>query len=197
MLQLVVQTDSASTSRFAATLQFGVRAALDEAWKTLQAWGHEYKQRVERVTPVGRGAARQSWFITARRSADSMTVTLAHSARGDHGNQPYPFYLEFGTDRIAADRVKTRQPGDAVATAWPAKTARPAKTNEPPVAPHFGPRSAEQHVDVISHAFASSDAQLPLLRAIGYELAPQIVESLQEALARGFQGNVSSNRTPE
>ena len=63
--------------------------------------------------------------------------------------------------------------------------------------PHFGPRSAEQHVDVISHAFAASDEQMPLLRPIGYELAPQIIESLQQALVRGFQRNMSSNREAE
>ncbi len=181
MLQSVFQSDAASTSRFAATLQSGIQTALDEAWKTLQAWGGEYKHRVERVTPVDRGAARQNWFITARRSADSMSVTLANSARDVRGSQPYPLYQEFGTDRIAAGRVK----------AWPSKTA------EPPVTPHFGPRSAEQHVDVISHAFAASDEQMPLLRPIGYELAPQIVESLQQALVRGFQRNMSSNRAAE
>ena len=91
MLQSVFQSDAASTSRFAATLQSGIQTALDEAWKTLQAWGGEYKRRVERVTPVDRGAARQSWFITARRSADSMTVTLANSASGAMEASPIPY----------------------------------------------------------------------------------------------------------
>lgn len=190
--QSIFQADEQSMSQFAAALQAGARAALLEAWKTLQAWGQEYKRRVEQVTPVDRGAARQSWLLVAERSADSMTVTLANSARGAKGQVPYAFYREFGTDRIAGDRVGAWQPGDAAVTEWP------AKTGEPPERPHFGEGSRERHVDVISHAFAAtSAAQMPMLRPIGYELAPEIVASLQQALVTGFQSAARSGERTE
>ncbi len=180
--QPMFQADPQTAMRFAAALQAGMAAALDRAWNVLEAWGQEYRSRVERITPVARGVARQSWFLAAERTSNSMIVTLTNIARSTGGGQPYPFYLEFGTDRIAGGQLKAWQPGDAPVTAWPAKTL------EPPVAPRFGGHASERHVNVLSHAFsADSEAQMPMLRPIGYELAPQIVAAVQQALAAGFQ----------
>jgi hypothetical protein len=180
--QPMFQPDSQTAARFATALSAGMTAALDRGWSVLEAWGQEYKSRVERITPVARGVARQSWFLTAERTSNSMTMTLSNRARSTSGGQPYPFYLEFGTDRIAGGQLKAWQPGDAPVTAWPAKTL------EPPVAPRFGGQASERHVDVLSHAFsADSEAQMPMLRPIGYELAPQMIAAVQHALAAGFQ----------
>lgn len=183
------QADPQSAARFAAALSAGMAAALDRAWSVLEAWGQEYKSRVERITPVARGVARQSWFLTAERTSNSMTVTLSNTERSTGGGQPYPFYLEFGTDRIAGGQLKAWQPGDAPVTAWPAKAV------EPPVAPCFGGHANEPHVNVLSHAFsADSEAQMPMLRPIGYELVPQMIAAVQQALAAGFQ-SVSPSRS--
>ena len=84
------QADPQSAARFAAALQAGMAAALDRAWSVLEAWGQEYKSRVERITPVARGVARQSWLLTSERTSNSMTVTLGNAARSTGGGQPYP-----------------------------------------------------------------------------------------------------------
>ena len=185
----ILQGNTQQLERVAQQMQTGAQNALNAIWKVLLAWGAEYQRRVQRVTPVDKGLARQSWFLITERTGDTMTVTLANRIKGQNGFMPYPFYLEFGTDRIAKGKVKAWQPGDTPVMSWP------AKSEDLPEMPRFGTKAYERYENILTNAFASGTGeQMPMLRPIGYEIAPKVVEDVQQAALQGFQSVVSKRR---
>lgn len=189
--QNILQGNTQALEAIAQQMNAGIAEALNAIWKVLLAWGAEYQRQVQRVTPAEKGIARQSWFLITERTGDHMTVTLANRIKGENGNRPYPFYLEFGTDRIAGGRVKAWKEGDPPIMDWPAKHADiPDMTLAKP-----GSKKYERHVDIITKAFTSGQGeQMPMLRPIGWEIAPKVVEDVQQAVIQGFQSVVAKRK---
>lgn len=188
--EIVFQANANAGALFAAALQGGLDRALKDGERMLKVWVEEYKRRVQRVTPVDKGLARQSWFTTFERTRTAMIATLANRIKSKDG-APYPVYLEFGTDRIAGGRVKAWQAGEPPILDWPAKTGDlPDITSAMP-----GSKKYERHADIITNAFtAGSGEQMPMLRPIGYEIAPQVAEDVGNAIAHSFQQAVAHRK---
>lgn len=176
----MLRADSQTAARFAAVLNAGLRAALDGAWRTLEGWGREYQSR------IARGAAPQSWSLHSQRHNDAMSVTLTAALQGRAVDAAHPLIREFGTDRIAAGRLSPSRSSES------SPAASQAVSGQAPVSPSFGDRRS--HVDVISHAFSDDAvAQRQSVRAVGAELAPQIVKDLEKAVAEGFRAAANSS----
>lgn len=187
--QSILQVDTQPIQQFSASLQSAANSALNAVWKVLLAWGSEYKRRVERVTPVDTGHARQSWVLVNERTDDHMSVTLGNTIKGKGGSPSYPYLLEFGTDRIAHGQVKAWQPGDAPVMSWP------AKSNDLPTMPRFGTPAYARYENTLDKAFsAGTGEQMPMLRPIGYEIAPKVVEDAQQAFTEGFIAVVAKRK---
>lgn len=187
--QQIVTLDMSELIGFVAQLRAGGRAAIDEAWKALLAWGSEYHRRVQRVTPVETGRARQSWVLVSEKTSSVMSVTIGNTIKGGPSGAGYPVYLEFGTARIAGGRVKDWQPGQAPVMTWA------AKLDELPVMPSLGTRKHERYVNVMEKAFTlGSGEQMPMLRPIGYEIAPKVVEDVLQAVREGFESVKNKRR---
>lgn len=187
--QSILQVDSQPVQQFAGQLQSAAQSALNAVWKALLAWGSEWKRRVERVTPVDLGTARQSWVLVQDRTGDHMSVTLGNTIKGKGGQLSYVGMLEFGTDRIAGGRVKAWQPGDAPIMSWP------AKSHDLPTMPRFGTQAYERYMNTLDKAFdAGTGEQMPMLRPTGYEIAPKVVEDVQQAFTQGFLAVVAKRK---
>lgn len=187
---VVFQANANAGALFAAALMRGLQPALRDVERVLKLWVEEYKRRVMRVTPVDKGMARQSWFTEFERTARYMAATLANRVKSDNGFN-YPMALEYGTDRIAKGRVKAWTPGQPPIMDWP------AKHEDIPDLTSIGPGSKkyDRHVDIITKAFTSGQGeQMPMLRPIGYEIAPKVVEDVGNALAHGFKAAVERRK---
>lgn len=209
----ILSVDLTAFRQFAEFLRSGGRNAVEEAWKTLSAWGEEYKRRVQRVTPVGPttkdsigGTASQSWQLV--RDKENLTVTIGSSVKSEDG-KPYIKYLEYGTDRIAGGRVKKWKPGDAPIMEWPAKlqnipnlrlfggtgSNRDEQGRFLAGGRSTGTQRFERHVNLAIKAFtAGQGEQMPMLRPIGYEIAPQIAEDVSQAMREGFESVLRNRR---
>lgn len=188
--EAVFQANANAGALFAAALMRGLEPALRDVERVLRIWIEEYKRRVMRVTPVDKGLMRQSWFTTFERTSRSMEATLANAVKSQDG-QPYPLFIEYGTDRIAKGKVKDWKQGDAPIMDWP------AKHEDLPNLTSIGPGSKkyDRHVDIITNAFtAGTGEQMPMLRPIGYEIAPKVVEDVGNALAHGLQAAVQQRK---
>lgn len=188
----ILQVNTQQIEQFAGQLQSAAQSALNSVWKVLLAWGAEYQRRVQRVTPVDTvhaRHARQSWVLVHERTDNKMEITLGNTIKGKDGYMPYPYYLEFGTDRIAGGRVKAWQVGDAPIMSWP------AKSGGLPTMPRFGTPAYERYLNVLDKAFTSGEGeQMPMLRPIGYEIAPKIVEDAGQAFVQGFAAVVAKRK---
>lgn len=183
---LVFQGNTQAGAMLVATLMRGMSVVLTDIEKTLKTWGQEWKRKVQRVSPVESGRMRQSWFTEFERTNQSMSITLANSITGKDGGPGYPVYIEFGTDRIAHGRVKAWQPGEPPIMSWPAKNA------DLPAMPRFGTAAYERYENTLSKAFtAGAGEQMPMLRPTGYEIAPKVIEDVQQAVVQGFQSVVN------
>lgn len=197
----ILQIDMRQIHQIAAELRAAAPQIINEAWKTLSAWGEEYRRRVVRVMPVETGHARQSWVLIRDKSGDEMSVTIGNTIKSTGHGRAYPVYLEFGTARIAGGRVLRWQPGQAAIMDWPAKMenitdlrqfSNDGRTRN--ALGHFlsggrstGTRAFERAVTIATKAFtAGQGEQMPILRPIGYEIAPQIAEDVLHAMRNGF-----------
>lgn len=187
----VFRPDTSGLTQFAAALLFAQKAALDACWKELRRWGQEFRRRVVRVTPVGPkdgGTARQGWSVTNERTAREMSVTVGT-------NVPYVVFLEYGTSRIAKGKVMAWREGDRPVMSWPAKSAGLpdfGRTTDKGAAGRFGTKRYERSVKLLDRAFtAGQGEQMPMLRPIGYEIGPQVLESMREAMRRGFDDGMA------
>jgi hypothetical protein len=184
----ILSVDLRAFNVFAGLLRQGGRNAIEEAWKALSAWGEEYRRRVQRVTPVETGHARQSWQLI--RDKENLTVTIGSSVKSEDG-KPYLVYLEYGTDRIAGGKVKDWKPGEPPIMSWP------AKNDELPSLRDIGPgdKRYERHTKVLIGAFTEGTGeQMPMLRPIGYEIAPEVAADVSLAMREGFQSVLSNRR---
>lgn len=207
--------------------------ALNDVWRVLRRWGQEYKRRVQRVVPVRYGTLRQSFQVIEENDGSTMAVTLGTSIKSHdearHAqeakaaskskkantsavsrDEPYPVYLEFGTDRIAGGRVKDWQPGDPPIMEWPAKMedihnfriARDIHHKRGVYGPYteraagpMGSRKFERAVDIATRAMtAGQGEQMPFMRPVGYEIAPRIVEDMRVAIRDGFSAVMAGRR---
>lgn len=185
----ILQINTQQIEQFAGQIHPAMQSALDAVWKVLLAWIEEYRRRVQRVTPVDKGMARQSWVVVHERTATKMELTLGNTIKGKDGAPGYPYFLEMGTDRIAGGRVKAWQPGDAPIMSWP------AKSGGLPTMPRFGTPAYERYLNVLDKAFTSGEGeQMPMLRPIGYEIAPKIVEDVGQAFTEGFVAVVAKRK---
>lgn len=186
----ILQVNTQQIEQFAGQLQPAMQSALDAVWQVLLGWGAQYLRMVQRVTPVGEtGQAHNSWVLVHERTATKMELTLGSTIKGKDGYLPYVAYLEFGTDRIAGGRVKAWQPGDAPIMSWP------AKSGGLPTMPRFGTPAYERYLNVLDKAFTTGEGeQMPMLRPIGYEIAPKIMEDVGQALTEGFVAVVAKRK---
>lgn len=177
--QQVVSFDVSELVQFAAALKAGGQKAVAEAWKAISAWGSEYQRRVVRVTPVEHGDVRRGWVLVrdkAGGNAHEMSVTLGNVVKD------IPLFLEYGTARIAKGRVKDWQPGQAPIMTWP------AKLGDLPDMPKFGTAKHERWETLMEKALTTGTGeQMPMLRPIGHEIAPEVKADLLQAMRDGFE----------
>ncbi|HEX5443959.1 MAG TPA: HK97 gp10 family phage protein [Pirellulales bacterium] len=158
-----------------ADLQAAGQQAIDGAWQALREGGSEYQRRVVAAAPVRTGLLQKSLRLVQERSESIMSITLSADVRSPDG-RPYAVYLEFGTARIAGGKVKTWQPYEEPILAWPAKQQaladlRMSRTSVAADARRLPPNRA---------------AQLPFMRPIGWQLAPQISAAVRTAVQQAF-----------
>ncbi len=158
-----------------ADLQAGGRQAVENAWQALRAGGLEYQRRVAAAMPVRTGLLQKSLRLVEERSDEFLSVTLISDARSRDG-RPYAIYLEFGTARIAGGKVRTWQAGEEPILAWPTKQQaladlRMSRTSVAADALRLPPNRA---------------AQMPFMRPIGWQLAPQISAAVRTAVQQAF-----------
>lgn len=210
---VVFQAKLDAGALFAAALMRGLQPALRDVERVLKLWVAEYQRRVQRVTPVDKGLMRQSWFTQFERTSKYMSVTLANRIKSEEG-APYPLYLEFGTDRIAKGKVKAWRQGDEPIMEWPAKLrdignfylekdqtrsffipgGKEITYKERGVGKE-GSAKFERMAMAAMRAFtAGQGEQMPMLRPIGYEIAPKVVEDVGIALFRGFTAAVQQRK---
>lgn len=193
MAKNIIELDTSQLEKLGKAMRTAAPSIINAAWKTLSAWGAEYHRRVQRVTPVGPttedrigGTAKQSWQLI--RDKGNLMVTIGSSVKSEDG-KPYLTYLEYGTERIAGGRVKAWQPGQSPIMEWPAKLQglgnfhlEKNKGREMGVG-REGSAKFERHVNLSIKAFtAGQGEQMPMLRPIGYEIAPQVVADVSNAV---------------
>lgn len=180
--EVVFQSNPQAGAMFAAMLMRGVETVLKDVEKVLKGWGEEYKRRVTRVTPRDTGAASQRWAMEFERDAKSMSVTVSNP-------QQYLVHLEYGTDRIAKGKVKEWKEGDPPIMSWPAKSA------DLPEMPKFGTKKYERYETILTNAFtAGRGEQMPMLRPIGHDIAPKVLEDVGQAVVEGFKAVVAKRK---
>ena len=159
-----------------AELQAASRLAIDNAWQALRNGGLEYQRRVAAVAPVRTGLLQKSLQLVEEHSETLLSVTLTTDARSRDG-RPYAVYLEFGTARIAGGALKTWQPYEEPIITWPAKQQALNELQTP--------LDKTAGIDE-RRPPANRAAQLPFMRPIGWQLAPQISEALVSAVRQAF-----------
>lgn len=190
------------------------KQVVDGCYKVLRVATEEFRRRVQRVSPVDTGRMRQGWVSQTERSGPngaSMTGVVGTSIKSEDGI-PYPIYLELGTDRIAGGKVKAWQPGQAPILEWPAKMEDIPNfrlEKDKVYTKHIGGGKKKfvtergvgkegsakflRSVKIASMAFTQGEGeQMPMLRPIGYEMAPNVLGALlrtaQKGLADGLDG---------
>lgn len=146
--------------------------AVDKVWTALQRWANEWSRRAARVTPVETGTLRRSYFVIPVRNGNQMTVILAN-------HMAYGRWLEFGTRRIAYGHVLAWKPGDPPVMMWPAKAANlqyPKRPTERSLA-RWNARAEKATT-------RGTGEQMPMVRATGHELIPQIVADVTAIIQR-------------
>ena len=158
-----------------AELQAAGRQAVENAWRTLREGGQEYQRRVAAAAPVRTGLLRKSLRLLEERGDTLLSVTLSADARSRDG-RPYAVYLEYGTARIAGGKVKTWQPYDEPIIVWPAKQQALADLQTP-----------ERTAGIDGRRLPPNRAaQMPFLRPIGWQLAPEIHDAALRAVREAF-----------
>lgn len=233
MSESAFQPNTQGLQQLNAELHGAGERALTDVWKVLRRWGQEYKRRVQRVVPVRFGTLRQSFQVIEQNDGRTMSVTLGTSikshdearhaqeakaeAKGKKAStssvsrdEPYPVYLEFGTDHIAGGRVKQWQPGDAPIMEWPAKMEdihnfridRDIRHSRGVYGPYteraagpVGSKKFERAVNIATRAFtAGQGEQMPFMRPVGYEIAPRVIEDCRVAIRDGFAAVMRGKR---
>jgi hypothetical protein len=116
----VFQANTEGFQQLLHVMQFVTLAMVDDAFKVMRIGAEEYKRRVQRVVPRDTGLLSKSWYVDARKLANSIQIDMGTSRRAD-GGDPYAIHLELGTDEIADGKVKAWQPGMPVIMDWKAK----------------------------------------------------------------------------
>lgn len=189
--------------QLAAEMRSAGQRALSDVWRVLRRWGQEYKRRVQRVIPVKYGLARQSMQVVEQNDGKTMSVTLGTSLKSEDG-EPYPLYLEMGTELIAGGRVKDWHEGDEPIMDWPAKIDDlPNFRRDRNALGQFTRREAgrkgtakfERSVSIATRAFTRGQGeQMPFMRPVGYEIAARIVEDCRVAVRDGFAAVMKGRR---
>lgn len=141
-----------------AKIQQRVDRAVERIWVALQRWSQEWSRRAARVTPVETGALRRNYFVIPMRQGTKLTVILANHLE-------YGKWLEFGTKFIAGGSVEQWRRGQPPIMMWPAKQR--------------DLQGASAAIRQKAMGIGAGE-QMPMVRATGYELLPQIIAEVQK-----------------
>ena len=190
------------------------KKGLDNAFKVLRVSAEEYRRRVQRVTPVETGRLRGSWVVQTERTKNMMTAVVGTSMKAENGAM-YPVALEFGTDRIAKGKVKAWSEGEPPILEWPAKMQdipnffKEKDTKKqvwmPSLGKHvtktekgvgeIGSAKFERSVKIATKAMTFGEGeQMPMLRPIGYEMAPRILDAVLRAIHNGLADGLDGKK---
>lgn len=112
--------NDAGVNRFVVALEHANKKSINEAFRACKVAGAEYVRQLKRVSPVEFGHLRRSWQMRSEKTPSGFAVVVGTSIKSK-GGQPYPVFLEFGTERIAGGKVAQWEEGMAPIMEWPAK----------------------------------------------------------------------------
>ncbi len=191
---VVLHPNHGGIEKLAAALKSVNKQTLDDVFKVLRTSAEEYRRRVQRVSPVKTGRMRASWVVQTERNNKEIQAVVGTSIKSDDG-VPYPVHLEFGTARIAGGRVLAWSEGDEPILEWPAKMAGIPNFSSEKSVGKAGSAKFERSVRVAQAAMTvGTGEQMPMLRPIGFEMAPRIIEALLRTIHGGLKDGLDGKK---